>query len=180
MARVIKKVFKKTPETISDFQALLDSNKDKLSEGDYLALCNGMKSIFEKEEKEERNKLVFTQVRIMYPKVINKANSQPIITMDFRREIIHIKQAELDKIVEELQKNNIVEFRHLSQTSIVVFKIETDNLCNDCSENEEQLMPIASSEYITHIYPKEEWISHTQMCGHEGSSWGISHAHIDD
>lgn len=178
MSRIIKKVIckKSKPETMSDFQALLDTNKEKLSDKDYLALCNGMKAMFEEKEKQ----LIFTQVRIMYPEVVNRPDSQPIIKMSFRREIIHIKQSELDKLIEELKNNNIVEFRHMSKDYHVIFDIDTDKLCSDCEENKQQEQVITGSEYITHVYPKEEWVDHTQACGHQYSSWGISHIHIHD
>jgi hypothetical protein len=178
MSRVMKKVIKKTPETMSDFQALLDSNKDKLSEGDYLSLCNGMKSMFEKEEKEERNKFVYAQVRIMTPIVENRANSQPFIRMDFRREIIHIREAELDEMIVELKKNNIVLHRAKTHDSRVVL---SGGECDECDGNEISRI-ITSDVYITHVYPQEEWINLSSLSSRRQleRDWGLANIHSQD
>ena len=140
---------KERPQTMIEFQALLDRNKHTLSEGDYLRLCNGMKDMFLQEEKEIINPMILVKVRIMYPEVQNRAGSQPLVLMRSKNEIINIKKEQLEKIVQGLKDNNIIHYRNNSIDSHIVID------CDSCED--ENNVVISSSEYITHIYPKEQW-----------------------
>ena len=94
----------KKPETMSDFQALLDSNKDKMSEGDYLALCNGMKSMFEKEEKESGNSMIICKVRILTHEINYNPDHGYRIRPNQRMEIINISKKHYEELVQCLEK----------------------------------------------------------------------------
>ena len=166
----IKKTQKK-PETMSDFQALLDSNKDKMSEGDYLALCNGMKSMFEKEEKESANSMIICKVRILTHEVGYSSEHGYRIKPKQRMEILNLSKKHYEELVQCLAKGNMVEYanhKHNSEITIHENACEAGDECHGgcnghLTYDATFQRTITAQEYITYIYPKEEWYSRSDL-----------------
>jgi hypothetical protein len=165
-----KKTQKKT-ETMSDFQALLDSNKDKMSEGDYLALCNGMKSMFEKEEKESGNSMIICKVRILTHEVDYSPDHGYRIRPKQRMEILNLSKIHYEELVQYLRRGNMVEYaNHTHESDITIYEDaceagdECHGGCNGHLTNSTAFQrQVTAQEYITYIYPKEEWSSRSDL-----------------
>lgn len=176
MAQINRKNKKvqKTPENMSEFQDLLDSNKEKLSEGDYLALCNGMKAMFEKEEKKKEESMVLCKVRILTHEV-HRDDGMYIISPIQRDEILNLSHLHFQKLSENLKAGNIVEYPYYKHESIIEIMeypcsynnhLDDDDSC-DCGNSVKNptmfKRTIRAPEYITFIYPKEEWTSRSDL-----------------
>ena len=163
MAQVTRKIIKKRgPETMADFQALLDSNKDKMSEGDYLALCNGMKSMFEREEKTGGT-MVLCKVRTLTHEVSFNPNTGYSIRPVEKHPIINLSKNHFDKVCEKIRNNQMVEMHHDHHHSTITLHEgpcgDDECDCNGCdlSHKMEFQRVIHAPTYITYVYPKESW-----------------------
>jgi len=168
MSRTTKNQYrlnKEKPESISDFQALLDANKDKLSEGDYLALCNGMRQMFLKEEKENENKMIFCKVRTLTHEIVNDPDEGYRIRPIEKQLFLNLSKIHFDKLTEKISNHQMVIIHHDSHTSIM--RID-ETPCEDHAKDEcdcyntvdkpmSFTRSVSAETYITYIYPKEEW-----------------------
>ena len=188
-----KKKTQKKPETISDFQALLDANKDKMSEGDYLALCNGMKSMFEKEEKESANSMVMCKVRTLTNEIDFSPHTGYKIKAVENQVIMNLSKDHFDKLCDKISKHQMVELPHDTHTSkITIFEVpckydahsDEDCDCGNCVSTGpmEFQRNVVAPTYITYVYPRAEWESHSELSrgdalriGHHSTRWAISH-----
>ena len=166
-----KKIVKK-PETISDFQALLDANKDKMSEGDYLALCNGMKSMFEKEEKE--NSMIMCKVRTLTNEIDFNPHTGYKIKAVESQVLMNLSKVHYDKLCDKISKHQMVELPHDTHTSkITLYEIpckydsntDLDCDCGNCVSTGpmEFQRNVVAPTYITYVYPREEWESQSEL-----------------
>lgn len=167
MSRTTKnpyKLNKDKPESISDFQALLDANKDKLSEGDYLALCNGMRQMFLKDELKQKE-TVFCKVRTLTHEIRNDPDEGYIIKPIEKQEFMNLSKIHFEKLTEKISNHQMVIIHHNSHTSTITIdetpcEDHAKDEC-DCYNTVDKPMSfkrsVSAETYITHIYPKEEW-----------------------
>lgn len=149
-------------DKIREFQNLIDGSKDKMSEGNYLILCNKIKELFTTEEKKEQESLIYIKVRIMTPVVSHSPNNVPHIELKYRNEIINVTKLEFDRLLESLGKGLQVHFRSKKTYSSLIVTHRSED-CLNCSEYEESSpecevsTQVSSDEYITYVYPIESW-----------------------
>lgn len=162
---------RKKPETISDFQALLDANKDKLSEGDYLALCNGMKDMFEKEhdrrsieEKNEDLRMVTCKVVTMTHEIDYTPSQGYKIMPIIKTEILNLNKFHFESLAGKLASGKMVVYRkniHACDFTIYEDACEEGDNCAGCYNHLSHSMTfqrrVEAETYIIRIIPKEEW-----------------------
>jgi hypothetical protein len=174
----------KLDENMSKFQEILDDNKDKLSEGDYLKLCNSMKAMFE-EHKDETN-MTFCKVRIMTTKTEMIQETYRTV-LRFRNEIINVRTIQLEKIKDALLKNDIVCYKSDSVVSTIYTPKKSlestceraDCDCDDCKCDDGFVeMPVTSGEYITHVYPQNTLLNTSFTTDLFHTSKGLTHVNI--
>ena len=171
MSRTKKIVKKRQPETMAEFQTLLDANKDKMSEGDYLALCNGMKSMFEKEEKESADSMIICKVRILTHEIDYHPDHGYRILPKQRMEILNLSKAHYLDLTQCLAKGNMVEYAsHTHNSDITIYEDaceagdECHGGCNGHLTSSTAFQrTVTAQEYITYIYPKEQWSSRSDL-----------------
>lgn len=171
MQRIKKVVTKKKPETISEFQSLLDSNKDKLSEGDYLALCNGMKAMFEKEEKEAGSSMIICKVRILTHVIDYSPEHGYRIKPKQRKEILNLSKVHFDQLSRSLANCDMVVYADHTHDSDITIYEDACEAGDDClggcnghlAHNATFQRQVSAREYITYIYPKEHWFDRSDL-----------------
>lgn len=195
MARVAKKIIKKRqPDTMAEFQALLDSNKDKMSEGDYLALCNGMKNMFEKEEKKEDTvHMVICKVRTL----THEIDYSPVMGYNIKpieeQVIMNLTKNHFDQLCDKISKHQMVELPHeINSSKIIIHEGpcgEDECNCDGCDLPRQMDFQrnVMARTYITNIYPREEWENMSDLCRRHGpitgdhtTRWAITHIFDQD
>lgn len=172
MSRIKKQT---KPETISDFQALLDANKDKLSEGDYLALCNGMKDMFEKENEDLR--MVTCKVVTMTHEIDYTPSQGYKIMPIIKTEILNLNKFHFESLAGKLASGKMVVYRnniHACDFTIYEDACEEGTNCAGCDNHLSHSMTfqrrVEAETYIIRIIPKEEWSNQSDFSVVRGRS----------
>ena len=184
MSRVSKKNRQTQPENMADFQSLLDSNKEKLAEGDYLALCNGMKRMFEKEEK---NAMVICKVQTLTHELRDTIDGYCIEAIE-NQVILNLSERHFQQLTQNLIEHKIVHMPapHYHHSDITLNEGpcgESECECDGCSLPGQMTFKrtVRAPTYITNIIPKELWNARSDLQrGANGIQYGRTIAHIFD